>query len=133
MSAVHETSVTLRLRGEDLDPHTITALLGAEPTLAARKNGTWHTPNGKAVVARQGFWHLEAERLCPGDLNLQIASLLSKMTDDLSVWQQLTSTYRADLFCGLFLSETNQGIEIEPDTLVMAGQRGLRLDLDIYQ
>ena len=133
MSVVHETAVGLRLRGDDLDPHTISALLGAKPTLAAARNEIWHTPNGKAVVANQGFWHFGTERSRPGDLDLQITRISSKLTDDLVIWQQLTSRYESDLFCGLFLSESNRGISIKPETLAMAGQRGLLLDLDIYR
>ncbi|MET0427838.1 MAG: DUF4279 domain-containing protein [Microvirga sp.] len=133
MSVVHETAVGLRFQGEDLDPRTVSALPGAKPTLAAARNETWHTPNGTAVVARLGFWHFGTERSRPGDLDLQIARILSKLTDDLDIWQQLTSRYESDLFCGVFLSEDNQGISVKPETLVMAGQRGLLLDLDIYR
>ena len=68
----------------------------------------------------------------PRDLDSQIAELLAGMTDDLAVWQRLTSVYHADIFCGLFLEQENEGISLSPTTLQLLGERGIELALDIY-
>lgn len=54
------------------------------------------------------------------------------MTNDPDLWRELTKKYKADLFCGIFMDEFNQGLTITPTTLSAIGLRGLTLDLDIY-
>ena len=132
MSAVYKTAVTLRFFGDDLDPDDLTARLGAQPTSCSRKGGTWKTSSGVEKPALRGSWRLESARRRPGDLSAQIRELLEPLTSDFSVWQDLASRFRADLFCGLFMQESNEGITIEPETLAMIGERSLLLDLDIY-
>jgi hypothetical protein len=61
-----------------------------------------------------------------------MAEILAGMTNDLAVWQRLTSVYQADVFCGLFLEQKNQGISVSPQTLQLLGERGIELGLDIY-
>jgi hypothetical protein len=70
---------------------------------------------------------VSAGRRTPGDLDSQIAELLAGMTDDLAVWQRLTSVYQADIFCGLFLEQENEGISLSPTTLQLLGERGIEL------
>ncbi len=54
------------------------------------------------------------------------------VTDDLDVWSDIIRRYSCDLFCGLFMSEGNEGADLAPEMLAMLGARGLRLGLDIY-
>jgi hypothetical protein len=44
----------------------------------------------------------------------------------------LESKYRIDLFCGLFMEGTNEGLQISPETLHALGERGISLGLDMY-
>ena len=80
-----------------------------------------------------GVWQRRIERRAPGDLDGQIGELLAAMADDPRVWRELTATYRADVFCGLFLVEANEGITLSPATLLALGTRALVMDLDIYR
>ncbi len=50
----------------------------------------------------------------------------------MAAWERLANDFEADVFCGLFLSSPNEGIEISPQTLLAVGQRHLKLDFDIY-
>jgi hypothetical protein len=127
---VDEASVTLRLFGDDLDPTEITRLLGVEPSEAARTGESVTRANG-TYTARQGFWRLRSGRR-ETDIADQLLTLLARLTDDLSVWRALTSRYRADLFCGLFLSVPNRGIELSPELLGQISARHLTLGFDIY-
>ena len=68
----------------------------------------------------------------PGNLDGQIAELLAGTTKDLGVWQRLTSAYDVDVFCGLFLEHENEGICVSPATLGLLGERGIKLQLDVY-
>ena len=129
MGTVRETAVSVRFGGDDLDPDEITALLGVQPDIALRTGDP--APNGRGLC-RTGIWLLKAPRSSPGDLDGQIASLLAKMSDDLSVWLVLSRRYRADLFCGLFLENGNEGITLSTETIRAIADRGLELGLDIY-
>jgi len=118
--------------GDELQPDEISMLLGCQPDVSAPKDGTWRTPRGVERITRTGMWHKGVARRSPGDLDGQVSELLALMTDDLAAWQQLTTQFSADIFCGLFLDETNQGIVLNPLTLLALGARGLKLGLDIY-
>jgi hypothetical protein len=84
------------------------------------------------VKAGTGSWRLHVERRNPGDLDGQIVELLSPLCQDLAVWRDLSARFEADIFCGLFLEKSNEGIDLRPETLMMVGSRGLVLDFDIY-
>ena len=132
MAELHETRLTLRFFGDDLDPDEVTARLGLPPSVGVRKGGIWRTRNGTEKVARTGSWRLEAEDRTPGDLDGQISELLGALNDNLSVWQELTARFEADIFCGLFMREGNEGISLHPDTMMKLGKRNLSLDFDLY-
>ena len=78
------------------------------------------------------MWHLEAADQVPGDLDSQIEDLLGRLTSDLGVWREVTSTYRTDVFCGLFMDGSNEGLSLSPSSLAALGNRGIELGLDIY-
>ena len=54
------------------------------------------------------------------------------LNSDISVWTVLTTQHHADLFCGLFLTGSNQGFVLMPNTMAATARRGLKLSLDIY-
>jgi hypothetical protein len=132
MGCLHRFVALLGFQGDDLDPAEITARLGAEPTVAAGKGGTWLTSSAKRKIAATGSWQLEAEDGAPADLDGQIIHLLASLSSDITAWQSLASRYDGRLFCGLFLAGSNAAVTLQPATLFMIGQRGLVLDLDIY-
>ena len=132
MAVINETAVTLRIWGDELQPEEISVALGCQPDTSASKGGTWRLPRGVERVSEIGMWHKRAARRAPGDLDEQVAELLAPMTDNVAVWQRLTTQFTADVFCGLFLNETNQGIGLDPPTLFALGARGLKLELDVY-
>lgn len=132
MTALHRSAASLGFRGDDLDPDELTAALGGVPTVGVRKGGIWHTSRGAEKIAIRGMWRVETERCEPGDLDSQINALLAPLTRDLKVWCRFAARYEGNIFAGLFLAEWNEGVVLEPATLAALGERGLRLDLDIY-
>ncbi|THD67302.1 DUF4279 domain-containing protein [Phenylobacterium sp.] len=132
MSELHETDATLRFIGEDLDPDEVTALLGQTPTHADRKGDVRILRDGSEYRERKGSWRRTVQRRTPGDLDGQVAELLSGLTEDMAVWKTLSTRFRADVFCGLFMREGNEGIALSPKTLEALGLRGLTLDFDLY-
>ena len=75
---------------------------------------------------------MQQERSVPGDIETQIVDLFAKLTDDLNVWQSLTSRFESDLFCGLWLDGFNSGQSLDARTIALISDRSLKLDLDIY-
>lgn len=107
-------------------------MLHSLPTQAYRKDEQIIGSNGRMRIARTGSWRLHATDSKPQDLNAQIAEILGRLTPDLHIWAHLSSRYRLDLFCGLFLNSSNEGLCLSPQSLRALGERGIELGLDIY-
>jgi hypothetical protein len=119
--------------GDDLRPEEITRLLGCAPTKSQRKDEVIrHPKSGKERVARIGMWSLEAADRVPSDPDAQVAEILAKLSPDLEVWRSITSSFRVDVFFGLFMKEWNEGLSLAPTTMVALGSRGIEADFDIY-
>lgn len=132
MSGVGRTRASLRIFGDDLDSDSVSDLLGASPSSSARKGEVWVSKRGIEHTARTGRWLLQVVCRQPGDLDSQLVELLSQLTSDAAVWRSLAARFKADIFCGLFMEESNEGLELRPETLKMIGSRGLSVGFDIY-
>ncbi|HEL7724983.1 TPA: DUF4279 domain-containing protein [Stenotrophomonas maltophilia] len=133
MSAFDHSLVTLRFFGDGLLPEEVSALLGATPTASHHKGQELRgNQSGTVRIARTGGWRLDAERREPEDLEAQIFEILDQLTGDLAVWQDL-ARFRPDLFCGLFMGSSNDGVSLSPRALLALGERGIELGLDIYE
>jgi Domain of unknown function (DUF4279) len=132
MAHLQRAVATLRIAGDDLVPAEISMLLGTEPTRSKEKGKEWLTPLGETKIATTGQWHLYATDTEPENLDDQVAELLGKLTSDLVVWSNLSTRFKIDLFCGWFMREGNEGVEISPVTLKALGERGILLGIDLY-
>jgi len=131
MAHLHKAVAALRIAGDSLIPMEVSAVLGAEPTLARIKGEEIQSKFGTRF-AKTGQWHLSATDTEPENLDAQVAEILGKLTTDLSVWVDLSKHFKMDLFCGWFMNESNEGVEISPNTLNQLGERGIKLGIDIY-
>lgn len=132
MPEIHQTVACLRFYGDDLDPDHVSQLLGATPTFAHRKGDALPVSEGRTRLAPSGGWQLEADEELSGQLGEQVAALFAGLSDDLSVWRDLSARYDGDIFVGLFMAEGNEGLSLDPAILCAIGERGLVLDFDIY-
>lgn len=132
MAALHETTMSLRFFGDELDPDEITAHLGGPPSVGRKKGDAWLTKSGKERVARTGSWLLNAADCQPGDFDGQIAQLLGGLSNDLTVWNDLTTRCKADIFCGAFMQESNEGLSLSAKSMLDLGARRLSIGFDIY-
>lgn len=128
MAQLHRSAVTLRIMGDDLLPQEITKLLGAAPTRSHAKGEAF----GQSNIRKSGGWLLRAQDRTPENLDGQIDEILNQLTDDLDVWAQLGRRFRIDLFCSLFMQESNEGLSLSSKALRALGERGIVLGLDIY-
>lgn len=134
MGVLARSQASLRVFGDDLDPADISQLLGAAPTKSALKGSEKICLiSGKTRTAKTGSWHLSAVETAPENLNTQVVEILSCLTTDLEVWQQLSRDYQLDMYCGLFMGHWNDGMSLSVDTMLALGQRGIALNFDIYQ
>ncbi|MFK7944453.1 MAG: DUF4279 domain-containing protein [Paracoccaceae bacterium] len=133
MAVLSGSAASLRFFGDDLDPDELTKLIGCPPTKSEQKGEEIvGRVTGQKRIARSGGWRLSAERREPGDIDAQISEILDQLTNDTDVWQNLTARFRADIFCGLFMAEGNEGISLSHVTLEKLAARGLAIDFDIY-
>jgi hypothetical protein len=58
--------------------------------------------------------------------------LLAPFPTDSNLWEELTTSYSADVFCGVFLRADNQGTQLPSETAARLGRLGLPLILDFY-
>ena len=63
----------------------------------------------------------------------QIALLFSTLSSDCAAWRDLSGRYGGNLFVGVFLGSSNEGLTIAPETALAIGERGLSLQFDIYE
>jgi hypothetical protein len=132
MPNISRSTVSIRFRGSELDPQRITQLLGCVPTSAAKKGEKIIKKNGKTRIVTEGFWHLYYGESDAVDIEEKIELLLGKLTDDLHAWQEITKSYKADMFFGLFLDGWNEGFDLSPGTMKKLSDRNLMIGFDIY-
>jgi Domain of unknown function (DUF4279) len=130
---VSSTTASLRIGGDDLDPDEITALLRCSPTISHRKGDfKVGSSTGKKYIKKSGLWSLAAIETGREDLDQKIVDLLDQVTDDIQVWRAINSRFSADVFCGLFMDRSNEGLGISASTMARLGERSIKLALDIY-
>jgi hypothetical protein len=133
MACIYRSAATLRIIGDDLVPDEITRALGASPTQAQTKGDKIvRKKTGTVRISRSGMWRLQAADSKPEDLNRQIRFIFDQLTDDLALWNSLGGRFKMDLFCGLFMECSNEGITLSPESLLILGSRGIKIDLDVY-
>ena len=132
MAQLSRAVAALRIVGDDLVPDEVTRLLGADPSTAYARGDEIPSKHGATRVAKLGFWSCTGPATEPADIDAQVTELLQRLNPDLDVWQRLAEKFHIDLFCGWFMENLNEGIEISPGTLMALAQRRITLSLDIY-
>jgi hypothetical protein len=133
MAQIHQSVATLRIMGENLIPSEITSLLRCKPSHVQEKGQELIGPKtGRKRLAKIGMWRLEATKQSPENIEAQIFEILNRLSSEEGTWDFLADRYEIDLFCGIFMKESNEGMEISPKALKALGNRGIILSLDIY-
>jgi len=78
------------------------------------------------------MWLLEAKDREPENLDEQVQDLLSRLTQQPDVWENLSRRFEIDLYCGLFMDEANEGLSLSHATLRALADRHIEIGLDIY-
>jgi hypothetical protein len=122
---VDETSVTLGVYGEDLDPGQVTGLLGCEPTRAHRRGD----PMKRGGARQKGAWLLSLRgRGSPEELTV---ALLDRLPAE-DVWLDLAGRHDVQLRYGLFLERWNRGLDLSPTLVARISRLHAVVIFDIY-
>ena len=124
--------VSLRIRGDALDPDFITQQLGVAPSFSAKK-GELIARRGRERLQTTGVWTYRLEVQPATELGDAIERLLAAFPEDATLWEEITSSFSADVFCGAFLEADNQSTVIQPQVLASLGRRGLPLSFDLFR
>ncbi len=131
---VNKFKITLRMSGDKLDPDQISHLLVCAPTRAETK-GESIIISDRVRIARTGRWSvsLHSTECADGtDVEEGIKLLLLRFPADLKLWEELTTDFKADVFCGIFLDGPNRGFAISAATSRLLADRNLEIGFDIY-
>jgi len=131
MARLHRSVASLRICGDKLDPDEVSRLLGGVPSLTYRK-GDIKQSKIRDVAGKSGAWMLNATEREPEDLDAQVDEILGQLTQDLTVWASLAEDYSMDLFCGFFMDQTDEGLEVSVKTLGALSDRGSKLGFCVY-
>jgi hypothetical protein len=132
MGHIHHSAACLRIFGDDLIPEEITQILRCAPTVAQKTGEVIRYQSGRERVVNRGNWRLDAATAEPEDINGQVRSLLLQVESAPDVWKALVQRFDVDMFCGLFMQGSNDGLSLAPDVMALLGERGIHLPLDIY-
>jgi hypothetical protein len=123
---VDRWKVSLRVFGHDLNPDEVSAQLGCEPSSAQRRGDPYPRKGGRILTIDS--------RNCDENVDVDdgIKMLLARLPLDSAAWVALTSRYKADIHCGLFLEASNRGFEISSDVYRLLLDRNLEVGFDVY-
>ena len=132
MAAFDHSLVTLRFFGDDLLPEEVSACSERlQPHRITRGRNSEATNQAPCVSPG-----LEAGNLMRRVVSLKIwkrrSSRSSINSPAISPYGTL-ARFRPDLFCGLFMGSSNDGVSLSPRALLALGERGIELGLDIYE
>jgi hypothetical protein len=131
-------TAAFRLRGDRLDPATITAATGLAPKTAHRRGEARPVPAGRPPAAwRSGLWLLDSAPALSGTehtLDQNLSWLLDQLEPHLDALLAIARDQglEADFFCGYFMTGWNRGFTLQPATLARIAKLRAELGIDVY-
>ncbi len=133
MTGVSRSVASLRITGDGLVPSEVSQKLGCNATHEILKGEVLvGKVTGRKRIAKFGMWKFQFSEQLPECIDLHIEEITKITTPDLDVWDSLSQEHHIDLFCGLFMTHSNEVMDLSPHSLKILGERGIQLSLDIY-
>lgn len=126
---VEEVSVCLAIYGEFLDPASVSALLGCEPTSCHRRR---ERRGPMSPLYKRGGWFLQERGTAPQLPEELLRRLLGKLPEDETVWLRLASDYEVQLRLYLRVAGWNRGFDLSPELIRRLAHLHAGLVVDIY-
>lgn len=123
--------VSIYLLGDELNPDSVTVLLGVEPNESHRKGKRWTTSTNKEVIERTGIWVVSA-KTTSNDLHRVLGDVTSKIDENAPLLKELAGVDEAylDVFIAIDADTDGGGtceFELSPQDLAELG----RLELPV--
>jgi hypothetical protein len=126
---VDETRVSLAVYGDDLDPETVSGILGCAPSHCHRK-GDRHRQTSPPFS--MGAWILTVEGRAPQGPSELIGELLGRFPSDPALWRPLIEQYRVSVRVGIHTAGWNRGFDITSAVVAALARTGVGLGFDLY-
>ena len=121
-------NASLRVFGDDLDPESVSALLGGSPSWAHRKG---EALEGDALPAPTGAWVLETPASEVAEVEEHSAALFSGLTGDLDEWATLTSQFAVTVHCELEAGDEQGAFDLSPRLAQSLAERGVVISFSV--
>jgi len=127
--------VSLRLQGDELDPHAVSELLDLEAETIGVKGAPRLGKNGRTYAPfKTNFWVSSREFGPALDFDDQVQALFATLGDRVRVLKDLCARegIEGELFCGFFSAGRCTGDVISPKTIQLIADAELALNLHLY-
>ncbi|WP_394842199.1 DUF4279 domain-containing protein [Pendulispora brunnea] len=129
-AAEHEVSVSLIVRGEELDPNIVTSMLGLDPTSSGRAGDP--IQRGQVRARPLGFWEFDVRSRPPKDVNQLIRALLGRLPTNPVTWDTLRRDYQIRLHTSFTAEGLSGHFYLEADVVRALATMGCTLDFAFY-
>jgi hypothetical protein len=128
------TYATLRIYHGDLDPDSLTHLLGVEPTYAQVAGRPYTRPAGRTFIPELGGWFLSTKgHLSSKDVRRHLDWIWSRLAGRDGALRALQDAgYRMDVFCYWRSAWGHGGPVLSPDLMRRFGELEIEVGFDVY-
>jgi hypothetical protein len=125
-----EISVSFELKGSELEPEKITALLGIIPTKIWRVNDLVHPKAG--VRRKSNGWSLKSNLDQSADLDEHIKSIFEELQPSWQSLVEICKQYDALISCAVYRYQQIPAIDLDKDIVKKAAELNAGIDVDVY-
>jgi hypothetical protein len=125
-----EISVLFELRGSELEPEKITALLGIIPTKSWRVNDLVHPKAG--VRRKSNGWSLKSQLDKSAELDEHIKSIFEELQPSWQSLVEICKQYDALISCAVYRYQQIPAIDLDKDIVKKAAELNAGIDVDVY-
>jgi len=125
-----EISVLFELRGSELEPEKITALLGIIPTKTWRVNDLVHPKAG--VRRKSNGWSLKSQLDKSAELDEHIKSIFEELQPSWQSLVEICKQYDALISCAVYRYQQIPSIYFDKDIVRKTAELNAQIDVDIY-
>jgi hypothetical protein len=121
-------SVSLQFSGADLDPRSVSKILGCRPTIGLANGGSIEV-GGRTGFVRIGSWTLTAGKVCKvSDVSGTIRGLLTRLHATPAAVRSLATTYSGRVSC-VMNSAARRDFKVETQVHELLRVRGIRVEI----
>ena len=129
---VDQSSVTLGIYGDNLDPEVISRILGCRPTSSHRKGDPRDNGPRPTSPWPSGAWLLVIDGESPESPEELSRKLLMTLQADPAVWEQLAEQHEVRVYYGIHMNAWNRGFDLSPATIEQMATLRATVGFDIY-